>query len=102
MILGGVIAAHFASAQPFDMEVYRAIEPKLKASYEKQVGPFKQFYDAHLAEFKKTNTAGNWADHLEYDEWIKMMFHNQTNMAMSCAEDQKVSADEIKNEAAKL
>jgi hypothetical protein len=97
-LLACVVFGGSASAQQIDLDVYQAVEPKLKASYEKQLPLLHPFYDAHVEAFKKTNTVGNWADHLGFDDWVKMMFQNETNMAVSCAEDQKVSADDIKNE----
>lgn len=98
LLLTCLILAKAAVAEPINLDVYHAVEPKLKASYDKQAPLLKAAYDAHVADFKKTNSSGNWADHLEYDDWVKMMFQNETNMAVSCAEDLKVSADDIKNE----
>jgi hypothetical protein len=100
LVLVCLIASGAVSAQQIDVDVYHAVEPKLKASYDKQVTQLRVPYDAHVADFKKLKVAGNWADKLDYDDWVKMMFQNETNMAVSCAEDLKVSADDIKNETA--
>jgi hypothetical protein len=111
-VLGGFAAAIFilcsvvgASPQQIDLGLYQAAEPKLKAAYDKQIESLKERYAAHVAEFKQVEAEykkqgklkGNWADQLDVDDWVKMLFHNETNIAISCAEDLKVSADDIRD-----
>jgi hypothetical protein len=111
-MLVGLAAALFilcsvvgASAQQIDLGVYQAAEPKLKAAYDKQLGDLKERYTAHVAEFKQIEAGfkkpeplqGNWADHLDGDDWIRMLFYNEANIAISCSEDLKISADDIRD-----
>jgi hypothetical protein len=90
----GIFAAAPAGPQQTEEELYHAVEPNIRSAYEEAVksGTILKIYNQHLAAFKKaqsqyaTDVPGNWADHIDADDWLKMFYYNEASIGVSCAQ----------------
>ncbi len=92
-----------ASAQQPEEALYRAIEPIIKTAYDEavQADTTRRSYDRHVAEFKRAQAQytgqvpGNWADHIDADDWLKMFYYNEASIGVSCALGAGLDAQEL-------